>query len=151
MSRTRPRDREREGDELLLGRPGDRPLAGRARGLWADLRPPCRHRAPFPGPPGGRRGCRGAGRRAVPDRVRTAQDVRRVARERAPVAVRDRLESVAEAPARRGPTAARERPAGVGLEVADRRASARALDARVLFPRVADAIEALPDGEREAL
>ena len=38
-----------------------------------------------------------------------------------------------------------------GLEAADARASARALDARVLFPRVADAIEALPDGEREAL
>jgi RNA polymerase sigma factor (sigma-70 family) len=31
------------------------------------------------------------------------------------------------------------------------RASAAALDARLLFPRVADAIEALPDGEREAL
>jgi RNA polymerase sigma factor (sigma-70 family) len=38
-----------------------------------------------------------------------------------------------------------------GLEVADRRASASALDARMLFPRVANAIEALPDGEREAL
>ena len=38
-----------------------------------------------------------------------------------------------------------------GLEAADARASARVLDARVLFPRVADAIEALPDGEREAL
>jgi RNA polymerase sigma-70 factor (ECF subfamily) len=38
-----------------------------------------------------------------------------------------------------------------GLEAADRRASARALDARALFPRVADAIEALPGGEREAL
>jgi len=37
-----------------------------------------------------------------------------------------------------------------GLE-ADRRASAAALDARVLFSRVAAAIEALPDGEREAL
>jgi RNA polymerase sigma-70 factor (ECF subfamily) len=36
-------------------------------------------------------------------------------------------------------------------EGADRRARAGALDARVLFPRVADAIEALPDGEREAL
>jgi RNA polymerase sigma factor (sigma-70 family) len=36
-------------------------------------------------------------------------------------------------------------------EPLDRRASAAALDARVLFPRVADAIEALPDGEREAL
>ena len=36
-------------------------------------------------------------------------------------------------------------------EATDRRASAGALDARVLFPRVADAIEALPDGEREAL
>jgi RNA polymerase sigma-70 factor (ECF subfamily) len=36
-------------------------------------------------------------------------------------------------------------------EATDRRASARALDARVLFPRVAGAIEALPDGEREAL
>jgi RNA polymerase sigma factor (sigma-70 family) len=34
---------------------------------------------------------------------------------------------------------------------ADRRASAAALDARLLFPRVADAIEALPDGERETL
>jgi RNA polymerase sigma-70 factor (ECF subfamily) len=38
-----------------------------------------------------------------------------------------------------------------GREVADKRASAAALDARLLFPRVADAIEALPDGEREAL
>jgi RNA polymerase sigma factor (sigma-70 family) len=36
-------------------------------------------------------------------------------------------------------------------EATDRRASARVLDARVLFPRVAAAIEALPDGEREAL
>jgi RNA polymerase sigma factor (sigma-70 family) len=36
-------------------------------------------------------------------------------------------------------------------EPADPRASAAALDARLLFPRVADAIEALPDGEREAL
>jgi RNA polymerase sigma-70 factor (ECF subfamily) len=36
-------------------------------------------------------------------------------------------------------------------EVADRRTTAAALDAHLLFPRVADAIEALPDGEREAL
>jgi RNA polymerase sigma-70 factor, ECF subfamily len=36
-------------------------------------------------------------------------------------------------------------------EAADRRPSVAALDARLLFPRVADAIEALPDGEREAL
>jgi RNA polymerase sigma factor (sigma-70 family) len=36
-------------------------------------------------------------------------------------------------------------------EGTDTRASARALDAHVLFPRVADAIEALPDGERAAL
>src|SRR4029434_3021009 len=36
-------------------------------------------------------------------------------------------------------------------EATDRRASAAALDARVLFPRVADAIEALPDDERAAL
>jgi len=36
-------------------------------------------------------------------------------------------------------------------ERADRRAGAAALDARVLFPRVADAIEALPDDERETL
>src|SRR5262245_5021271 len=36
-------------------------------------------------------------------------------------------------------------------EAVDRRASAAALDARLLFPRVADAIEALPDQEREAL
>ena len=38
-----------------------------------------------------------------------------------------------------------------GREPAPRCASAAALDARVLFPRVADAIEALPAGEREAL
>jgi RNA polymerase sigma factor (sigma-70 family) len=37
------------------------------------------------------------------------------------------------------------------LEVPDRRAGATALDARLLFPRVADAIEALPDDERETL
>jgi RNA polymerase sigma factor (sigma-70 family) len=36
-------------------------------------------------------------------------------------------------------------------EAPDKRASAAALDARLLFPRVADAIETLPDGEREAL
>ncbi len=36
-------------------------------------------------------------------------------------------------------------------EPVGRRASARALDARLLFPRVAEAIETLPDGEREAL
>jgi RNA polymerase sigma factor (sigma-70 family) len=36
-------------------------------------------------------------------------------------------------------------------EAADRRASAGALDARMLFPRVGHAIEALPDDEREAL
>lgn len=34
---------------------------------------------------------------------------------------------------------------------ADRRTSAAAFDARVLFPRVADAIDSLPDSEREAL
>ena len=39
----------------------------------------------------------------------------------------------------------------VGDEAAERRTSAAALDARVLFPRVAGAIEALPDPEREAL
>jgi DNA-directed RNA polymerase specialized sigma24 family protein len=38
-----------------------------------------------------------------------------------------------------------------GPQAADRRASAAALEARVLFSRVADAIEALPAGEREAL
>ena len=36
-------------------------------------------------------------------------------------------------------------------EAADKRAGAAALDARLLFPRVAEAIEALPDGERAAL
>src|SRR5207247_7200522 len=35
--RTESRDREREEDELFLGRGGDQPLAGRARGLRADL------------------------------------------------------------------------------------------------------------------
>ena len=38
-----------------------------------------------------------------------------------------------------------------GREAVEGRASAAALDAHVLFPRVANAIEALPDGEREAL
>jgi RNA polymerase sigma factor (sigma-70 family) len=38
-----------------------------------------------------------------------------------------------------------------GPEASDGRVSAAALDARLLFPRVADAIEALPDDEREAL
>jgi RNA polymerase sigma-70 factor (ECF subfamily) len=38
-----------------------------------------------------------------------------------------------------------------GREAVEGRAAAAALDARVLFPRVANAIEALPDGEREAL
>jgi RNA polymerase sigma-70 factor (ECF subfamily) len=38
-----------------------------------------------------------------------------------------------------------------GREPTERRTSAAALDARVLIPRVAGAIEALPDGEREAL
>ena len=52
------------------------------------------------------------------------------------------------AEARRLRASARMAAAG---EAADRRASAGALDARLLFPRVADAIEALPDGEREAL
>jgi RNA polymerase sigma-70 factor, ECF subfamily len=50
--------------------------------------------------------------------------------------------------ARRLRASARVAAAG---EVADRRASAAALDARLLFPRAADAIEALPDGERQAL
>ena len=45
---------------------------------------------------------------------------------------------------------ARARMLAAGPAV-DRRASAAALDARVLFPRVADAIETLPDPEREAL
>ena len=36
-------------------------------------------------------------------------------------------------------------------EAPDKRASVKALDARLLFPRVAAAIDALPDGEREAL
>src|SRR5262245_10743008 len=37
------------------------------------------------------------------------------------------------------------------LQAADRRAGAAALDARVLYPRVAQAVEALPDDERETL
>jgi RNA polymerase sigma-70 factor (ECF subfamily) len=36
-------------------------------------------------------------------------------------------------------------------EATEGRASGAALDAHLLFPRVADAIETLPDGEREAL
>ena len=50
--------------------------------------------------------------------------------------------------ARRLRASARMAAAG---EASDRRASAKALDARLLFPRVAGAIEVLPDGEREAL
>jgi len=50
--------------------------------------------------------------------------------------------------ARRLRASARMAAAG---EAAGRRAAAGALDARLLFPRVADAIKALPDGEREAL
>ncbi|HXZ83964.1 MAG TPA: sigma-70 family RNA polymerase sigma factor [Myxococcota bacterium] len=38
-----------------------------------------------------------------------------------------------------------------GNEAADRRSSAAALHARVLLPRVADAVAALPEPEREAL
>jgi RNA polymerase sigma factor (sigma-70 family) len=38
-----------------------------------------------------------------------------------------------------------------GRDATDGRAGAAALDARLLFPRVAAAIEALPDDEREAL
>src|SRR5262249_60832859 len=97
---------------LVLGRRVNWPLAGGPRGLRADLRPPRGPPAALPGPPGGRPGRGGAGRRAVPDRVRAAQGLRRLARERASVAVRDRLERAAEAPARRSPAAAGERPAG---------------------------------------
>jgi RNA polymerase sigma-70 factor (ECF subfamily) len=38
-----------------------------------------------------------------------------------------------------------------GRAVADGRASAAAMNARVLLPKVVDALESLPDGEREAL
>jgi RNA polymerase sigma factor (sigma-70 family) len=50
--------------------------------------------------------------------------------------------------ARRLRASARMAAAGGATE---RRASAAALDARLLFPRVADAIASLPDPEREAL
>jgi RNA polymerase sigma factor (sigma-70 family) len=50
--------------------------------------------------------------------------------------------------ARRLRASARMTAAG---EATDRRASTGALDARLLFRRAADAIEALPSGEREAL
>src|SRR5215470_10255528 len=52
---TKSRDREREDGEFSAGRRGDRPLARRARGLRAHLRPPRPHRAPLPGPPSRRR------------------------------------------------------------------------------------------------
>ena len=94
-------------DAEVIGRSLDEP---EAFGLIYD-----RHAATllrFLGRRAGARGRGGAGRRAVPDRVRAAQDVRCIARERAPVAVRDRRESIAEAPARRGSAAARERPDG---------------------------------------
>ena len=50
--------------------------------------------------------------------------------------------------ARRLRASARMAAAG---HAADRRTSAAAFDARLLFPRVANAIESLPDSEREAL
>jgi hypothetical protein len=59
---TTPRDRERGDGEFFFQRRGDRPPAGRARGLRADLRPPRRHPAPVPRPPLGRRGCTGSAR-----------------------------------------------------------------------------------------
>jgi RNA polymerase sigma-70 factor (ECF subfamily) len=52
------------------------------------------------------------------------------------------------AEARRLRASARMAAAG---HVADRRTSTAAFDARVLFPRVADAIDSLPDAERETL
>jgi RNA polymerase sigma-70 factor (ECF subfamily) len=52
------------------------------------------------------------------------------------------------AEARRLHASARMAAAG---HAADRRRSAAAFDARVLFPRVADAIDSLPDSEREVL
>src|SRR5262249_36925593 len=113
-TRTTSGDRENGDGESSFGRRGDWPLAGRARGFRAHLRPPRGRPAPLPGPPGGHESRGGAGRRAVSHCVRAAKDVRRVAHERAPVAVRDRLESVAEAPARRGPAAARQCPDGSG-------------------------------------
>ena len=60
--RTRRRDREKQDDELSLGRGGDRALTGRARGLRADLRPPRGHLAALPGPPGGRQSRGGTAR-----------------------------------------------------------------------------------------
>jgi RNA polymerase sigma-70 factor (ECF subfamily) len=69
----------------------------------------------------------------------------------APVAVRDRLDLLLKhrrAEARRLRASAQMAAAG---HAADRRTSAAAFDARVLFPRVADAIDSLPDSEREAL
>ena len=50
--------------------------------------------------------------------------------------------------ARRLRASARMATAG---DASDTHANAKALDARLLFPRVAGAIEALPDGERETL
>ena len=52
------------------------------------------------------------------------------------------------AEARRLRASARMAPVG---GAPDRRATAAALDARLLFPRVADAIESLPDSERQTL
>src|SRR2546428_6880036 len=91
-------DRERDNDEPSLGRGGDRQLARPARSLRADLRPTRPLRAPLPRPPGGRRSRRGAGPRAVPDRIRAAQDVRRAPRDRPAVPGRDRPGPLSETP-----------------------------------------------------
>jgi RNA polymerase sigma factor (sigma-70 family) len=90
-------------------------------------------------------------RRALPDRVRAAQAVRLVARERPPWLYgigSNLLLKHRRGEARRLRAIAR---IAASLEVSDRRATAAALDARLLFPRVADAIEALPDDEGETL
>jgi RNA polymerase sigma-70 factor (ECF subfamily) len=52
---------------------------------------------------------------------------------------------------RRGEARRLRASAEMAAAPADRRATAAALEARLLFPRVAEAIETLPDGEREAL
>ncbi len=149
--RTRAHDREREDDEPSLGRRGDRPLAGRAEafGLIYD-----RHAATL---------LRFRGRRAG---ARVAEglvgEVFRIAFERRKAFDASRTSALpwlygigANLLLKHRRGEARWLRASARLaaarEATDRRATAAALDARVVFSRVADAIEALPDGEREAL
>ena len=145
------------GKEKAMSSPSDAEVIGRSLGepeaFGADLRPPRRRSLlRFLGRRAGAEvaeGLLGELFRIAFERRKTFDSSRA---QRAAVAVRDRLEPAAASTgaARRGGCArARAWRRARRPRTGARRAAA--LDARVLFPRVADAIESLPDGEREAL